>query len=148
MVRFGAFELDARAGELLKDGVRLNLQEQPFKVLECLLERPGELLTREELRQRLWASRHVRGLRPRGERGREAAARDAWGLGRDSAIHRDSAAPRLSVLNPVTLDDHRHGRLEKFEQFRGGLAVSPGQTILYPGLVNRGADLMLIQNFR
>jgi Tol biopolymer transport system component/DNA-binding winged helix-turn-helix (wHTH) protein len=54
VVRFGAFELDLRAGELRKAGLRVNLQEQPFKVLESLVERPGELVTREELRQRLW----------------------------------------------------------------------------------------------
>ena len=54
LLRFGAFELDARTGELRKDDVRVTLQEQPLKVLECLLERPGELVTREELRQRLW----------------------------------------------------------------------------------------------
>ncbi len=54
IVRFGAFGLDTRAGELRKADVRVNLQEQPFKVLECLLEHPGELVTREELRQRLW----------------------------------------------------------------------------------------------
>lgn len=53
-VRFGVFELDPRAGELRKAGVRVSLQEQPFTVLECLLQRPGELITREELRQRLW----------------------------------------------------------------------------------------------
>ena len=54
VVRFGPFELDLRVGELRKAGVRLTLQEQPFKVLERLVERPGELVTREELRQRLW----------------------------------------------------------------------------------------------
>ena len=54
VVRFGAFELDLRVGELRKAGVRVNLQEQPLKVLECLVERAGELVTREELRQRLW----------------------------------------------------------------------------------------------
>ena len=54
VVRFGAFELDLRVGELRKAGLRVKLQEQPFKVLECLVERPGELITREELRQRLW----------------------------------------------------------------------------------------------
>lgn len=53
-MRFGAFELDLRVGELRKAGVRVGLQEQPFKVLECLVARPGELVTREELRQRLW----------------------------------------------------------------------------------------------
>ena len=54
VVRFGVFELDVRSGELRRAGVRVNLQDQPLKVLECLLERPGELVTREELRQRLW----------------------------------------------------------------------------------------------
>jgi Tol biopolymer transport system component/DNA-binding winged helix-turn-helix (wHTH) protein len=54
VIRFGVFELDVRSGELRRSGVLLNLQDQPLKVLECLLERPGELVTREALRQRLW----------------------------------------------------------------------------------------------
>ena len=54
LIRFAAFELDARSGELRKAGERVSLQDQPLKVLESLLERPGELVTREELRQRLW----------------------------------------------------------------------------------------------
>jgi len=52
--RFGAFELDSRTGELRKNGMRLRCQEQPMHVLVALLERPGELLTREELRCRVW----------------------------------------------------------------------------------------------
>jgi eukaryotic-like serine/threonine-protein kinase len=52
--RFGIFELDVRAGELRKNGTKLKLQEQPFQVLCALLEHPGELVTREELRNRLW----------------------------------------------------------------------------------------------
>jgi DNA-binding winged helix-turn-helix (wHTH) protein/predicted Zn-dependent protease len=52
--RFGAFEVDLNSGELYKLGIRLKLQEQPFQVLALLLERPGEVVTREELRQRLW----------------------------------------------------------------------------------------------
>jgi len=52
--RFGAFELDARTRELRKSGLRIRCQEQPLQVLVALLERPGELLTREELRQRVW----------------------------------------------------------------------------------------------
>ena len=56
---------------------------------------------------------------------------------------------QLLVRNPVTLQDHRYGTLEKFKNGGGGLAVSPdGQTILYTRLVSGGADLMLIQNFR
>jgi len=54
VVRFDAFEADLRAGELRKDGRRLKLQEQPFRVLSVLLERPGEVVTREEIRQTLW----------------------------------------------------------------------------------------------
>jgi len=54
--RFGAFELDAAAGELRKSGIRLKLQDQPFQVLLIMLERPGELITRDELRQKLWKS--------------------------------------------------------------------------------------------
>lgn len=52
--RFGAFEIDSRTGELRKNGMRIRCQEQPIQVLMALLERPGELLTREELRQRVW----------------------------------------------------------------------------------------------
>src|SRR6204780_1320231 len=53
-LRFGVFEADLRNGELTKQGKRLRLQEQPFQLLAMLLERPGELVTREEVRQRLW----------------------------------------------------------------------------------------------
>src|SRR2546430_13448758 len=54
-LRFGVFEVDLRAGELTKRGLRIRLQEQPFQVLAMLLEKPGELVTREELRKRLWS---------------------------------------------------------------------------------------------
>jgi DNA-binding winged helix-turn-helix (wHTH) protein len=53
-VRFGVFELDLRTGELRKRGVKVHLQEQPFRVLAMLVERAGDLVTREDLRQRLW----------------------------------------------------------------------------------------------
>jgi cholera toxin transcriptional activator len=56
IVRFGIFELDLKAGELRKNGVKLRLQEQPFQVLASLLERAGEVVTREELQQKLWPS--------------------------------------------------------------------------------------------
>jgi cholera toxin transcriptional activator len=54
IVRFGVFELDSAAGELRKSGARLRLQEQPLRVLALLLERAGDVGTREELRQKLW----------------------------------------------------------------------------------------------
>jgi TolB-like protein/DNA-binding winged helix-turn-helix (wHTH) protein/Tfp pilus assembly protein PilF len=53
-LRFDSFELDLRSGELWKHGARLRLQDQPFQVLRVLLERRGEIVTREELKQTLW----------------------------------------------------------------------------------------------
>ena len=55
-VRFGPFQLDTQCGQLRKDGVGLKLQGQPIQILEILLEKPGQLVTREEIRQRLWTS--------------------------------------------------------------------------------------------
>ena len=55
-LRFGPFELDTQCGQLRKDGVGLKLQGQPIQVLEILLEKPGQLVTRDEIRQRLWTS--------------------------------------------------------------------------------------------
>jgi len=54
ILRFGVFEVDVRSGELRKQGVRIKLQEQPFHVLTVLLQRPGEVVTREELRNQNW----------------------------------------------------------------------------------------------
>src|SRR3989475_10905954 len=53
---FGAFEVDWEAGEVRKHGIRLKLQEQPFQVLALLLRRPGQVVTREELRTQLWSA--------------------------------------------------------------------------------------------
>jgi TolB-like protein/DNA-binding winged helix-turn-helix (wHTH) protein/tetratricopeptide (TPR) repeat protein len=53
-VRFGTFEVDLRAGELRKNGLRVKLQDQPFQILALLLGRPGEIITREELQRQLW----------------------------------------------------------------------------------------------
>src|SRR6266702_6481235 len=55
-VRFGILELDADAGELRKQGTRMKLQEQPLQMLQVLLQRPGEVVTREELQQKIWPS--------------------------------------------------------------------------------------------
>lgn len=56
LLRFGTFEVDLQAGELRKGGLKLKLTGQPFQVLAVLLERPGEVVTREELHKRLWAA--------------------------------------------------------------------------------------------
>jgi len=53
-IRFGLFEADLRSGELFRDGSKVRLQEQPFQILAMLLDRAGEVVTREEMRERLW----------------------------------------------------------------------------------------------
>jgi DNA-binding winged helix-turn-helix (wHTH) protein len=54
ILRFDVYALDLRAGEFYKNGRKIKLQEQPFQILAMLLEHPGEVVTREEMRQRLW----------------------------------------------------------------------------------------------
>jgi TolB-like protein/DNA-binding winged helix-turn-helix (wHTH) protein/Flp pilus assembly protein TadD len=54
VVRFGIYEMSLQSGELRKAGVRIRVQQQPLKLLEILLERPGQVVSREELRSRLW----------------------------------------------------------------------------------------------
>jgi TolB-like protein/DNA-binding winged helix-turn-helix (wHTH) protein len=53
-IRFGEFQVNLRAGEIRRRGIKLKMAEQPFQVLAALLEKPGEVVTREELRQKLW----------------------------------------------------------------------------------------------
>lgn len=55
-IRTGLFDIDFGSGEVHKDGRKVQLQEQPFRVLEILLERPGEVVTREQLQERLWSA--------------------------------------------------------------------------------------------
>src|ERR1039458_6672646 len=54
--RFGFFSLDVSAGSLTRNGILIKLQDQPFQLLALLLEKRGEVVTREEIRQRLWKS--------------------------------------------------------------------------------------------
>jgi DNA-binding winged helix-turn-helix (wHTH) protein/Tol biopolymer transport system component len=56
VIRFGIFEVDLPAGQIRRNGLRVRLQDQPFQVLALLVERPGEVVTREDLRARLWPS--------------------------------------------------------------------------------------------
>jgi len=56
VVRFGVFEVDPQAGELRKSGLKIKLQDQPFQILLLLLEDPGHVITRDELRQKLWSA--------------------------------------------------------------------------------------------
>ena len=79
-VRFGIFEADLSTGELYKRGLKAKIQEQPFQVLAMLIERPGEIISRQELRKRLWPDTVVdfdRGLNKAINRLREVLSDDA-----------------------------------------------------------------------
>src|ERR1017187_3533821 len=80
-ILFGDFEVDLASGELRRQGVRIKLQEQPFQALAALIERPGEVLTRRELQQRIWPGETTvdfdRGLNKAINRLREALGDDA-----------------------------------------------------------------------
>jgi DNA-binding response OmpR family regulator len=92
VIRFGPFTLDGRSGELHNGPTRLKVPDQSIAVLQALLERPGELVTREALRDRLWRPDTFVDF----EAGLNAAVRRARGaqrLGRLAALRRDAAAP-------------------------------------------------------
>src|SRR5215475_9458522 len=55
VLRFGLYEVDFAAQELRKSGIKIKIQDQPFQILALLLERPGQIVTREEIQKRLWA---------------------------------------------------------------------------------------------
>lgn len=82
--RFGVFEIDFVAGELRRRGLKVRLHEQPFKVLAMLVERPGEVITREEFREKLWP----------------ADTFVDWDLGLNSAVMKLRAALGDSAENP------------------------------------------------
>jgi DNA-binding winged helix-turn-helix (wHTH) protein len=54
LIRFGIFELDPDAGELRRNGVKVKLQEQPLQILQALLQNQGKVVSREDLRKRIW----------------------------------------------------------------------------------------------
>ena len=83
-VRFGVFELELGSGELRKHGIKIKLHDQPFKVLAMLVERPGEVITREEFREQLWP----------------ADTFVDWDLGLNSAVMKLRAALGDSADNP------------------------------------------------
>lgn len=96
LIRFGLFEIDTRSGELRRQGSKVNLQDQPFQALVLLLERPGEVVTREELQKRLWPENTFvdfdRGL----NKAQQAAGRSE-GRRRETALHRNPASAGISI---------------------------------------------------
>jgi TolB-like protein/DNA-binding winged helix-turn-helix (wHTH) protein/Flp pilus assembly protein TadD len=119
-VKFGLFTADLRSGELTKQGKRVPLQEQPFQLLAMLLERPGELVTREEVRQRLWPRtivdfdhglnkaiskiRDALGDSAENPRFIETVARRGYRFLADAREERDSESPTAPLGPPVAID--------------------------------------------
>ena len=97
VLRFGIFELDVQSGELRRHGLKVRLPDQAFQILRLLLARPGDVVTREELRQQLWTSDTFvdfdLGLNSAVRKLREALDDSA----EQPAIHRDTAAAGLPV---------------------------------------------------
>jgi len=55
VIRFGVFQVDLHSGEVFRNGIKVKIQDQPFKILEMLLEHPGEIVLRDEIRKRIWS---------------------------------------------------------------------------------------------
>ena len=94
-IRFGTFEVDLESGELRRNGVRLKLQEQPFQLLAMFLERPGEVVTRDAVRERLWPADTFVDF----DHSLNTAIklRQALGDSAENQIHRDAGPARLPV---------------------------------------------------
>ena len=122
---FGVFELDLRAGELRKRGLRIRLQQQPFQVLALLLERAGQVVGREELQKALWpADTFVdfdHGLNKAINKIREALGDSA----ESPAVRRDRGPPRLPLHRRC--ESRRHG-VGRQPQSRDSHSRSNGQS--------------------
>ena len=131
-LRFGVFEDDIRSGELAKRGRRVRLQEQPFQLLAMLLERPGELLTREELSRKLWPNTVVdfdHGLNKA-----VAKIREALGDSAENPRFIETVARRgYRFLADVTVTGH--GQPQIVAQ-----VSSPGSGTSLPGLAEAGTS--------
>src|ERR1700688_4690983 len=121
-VRFDLFELDLRAGELRKGGIRIRLQEQPLQVLQALLEKPGEVVTGEELQKRICP----------------ADTFVDFDHGLHAAVNRlrtalSDSADRPRYIETVGRRGYRFiGKLEPSEQPKPNLPSSANKTILNP----------------
>jgi len=107
VVRFGVFEVDLRKGELRKSGLKLRLTGQPFQVLAILLEHPGEVVTRDELRKRLWTDDTFVDF-DHGLNGVVNRVREALGESPDSP-HFIETIPRMGYRFIAVVDGRRDG---------------------------------------
>jgi DNA-binding winged helix-turn-helix (wHTH) protein len=142
LVRFGVFEVDLRTGELRKSGLKIKLADQPFQVLAMLLERPGELVTREELQKKLWSESTFvdfeHGLNKAVNRIREALGDDA-----DSPRFMETLPRRgyrfIYPVEPLTPGPSPPGRGESGFEIRPSLEGTEGEVLeTKPSPLGRG----------
>jgi TolB-like protein/DNA-binding winged helix-turn-helix (wHTH) protein/Flp pilus assembly protein TadD len=110
VIRFGSFEVDLRAGELRRLGTKVPLQQQPFRLLALLLERPGEVVTREELRHAIWADSFV-----------------AFDEGLDAAIYKLRTALGDSAEHPQFVETLPRRGYRFIGAVEGGVVSSEGE---------------------
>ena len=147
-LRFGVFEANIQTGELTKQGKRISLQEQPFQLLVMLLEKPGEVVTREELRSRLWphtivdfdhglnkaiskirealgdSSEHSRFVETVARRGYRFLADVAVVRDEDVETGADDAYAGTPVLSPSLAAAHQKGRFRNHARKLFGLGLA------------------------
>ncbi len=99
LIRFAGFELDRPAGELRKDGSCIRLQEQPLQILQILLEQPGKIVKREELRQKIWPSDTFVDFDHGHLQLHQSAARGAEGSRRNAPFHRNPGEARIPTYH-------------------------------------------------
>src|SRR6202044_3500347 len=148
LLRFGAFEADVQTGELRKQGKRIRLQDQPFQLLVMLLEAPGQVVTRDELRNKLWPQttvdfdpglnkaiskiREALGDSPEHPRFVETVARRGYrfladvaviGDGRAKTVADDPAYEGSPAFSPALTTTHRKARPSSLARLLFGLAL-------------------------
>ncbi len=125
---FSIFEVDPRAAELRKHGVRIKLQDQPFRILSFLLERPGELVTREEIREELWPG-HTFVDFDRSLNKAIAKLRSALGDSAESPRYIETI-PRhgYRLIVPVALGQHVPAQVPAYPRMEQGRARSTEST--------------------
>src|SRR6202158_4321639 len=110
VIRFGEFEVDLRSGDLRQHGKKVALQQQPFRILALLLERPGEVITREELRHAIWADTFV-----------------AFDEGLDAAIYKLRTALGDSAEHPRYVETLPRRGYRFIGAVEGGVTFSEGE---------------------
>lgn len=147
-VQFGVFELDLRRAELRKQGVKVKLQEQPLKVLQVLLENPGQIVSREDLRRRIWPANTFVEF-DQGLYSAMARLRDALGDSSDSPRFIETVARRgycfvaPVAITPSLRDTQGRDEAKQAPRRRDTLDVRRLITSMLAGLIG-GAFLLII----